>query len=344
MIKCSEFGKLKGIAIEKISLSNAAGMEVSVLTLGATIQSVVVPGKDGKKVDVALGYDTPQEYYENGGYFGATIGRNGNRISGSAFDLNGKHYTLTTNEGPNQLHGGKLGFDKKVWNYKTDEAKNAVTFSCKSKDGEEGFPGNVEASITFTLTEDNKMILEYRALSDQDTLVNMTNHWYINLNGQGSGDVLTHTLKVNAASYTPTGEWTIPTGEIAPVAGTALDFGMEKKIGQDIAALQGSSLKGYDNNFVLGEPGKTKEAATACGDQSGICMRVTTNTEAMQFYTGNFISERKGKGGKEYRQYSGFCLESQHFPDAINHANFPNPVLKAGENYYHRTEFAFTAK
>ncbi len=335
------FDEIRGVSIPEVTLHNAAGMEVSILSYGATIRSVFVPTASGKGVEVCLGYDTIAEYMQNSGHFGGSIGRFANRIAGAAFDLNGVHYTLAANTPPNHLHGGTHGWDTKIWDYTTDKEENSVTFTCRSADMEEGYPGEVHASAKFTLTEDNRMVIEYSAVTDKDTPVNMTNHWYFNLNGHASGSVLDHELQLLADSFTETDAGLIPTGKILPVEGTALDFRTPKTIRRDFEVVRAQPTKGYDNNFVLGEPGVFKKFAVLRGDKTGITMTAYTNMEAVQCYTGNSISDRKGKEKAQYTVNSGMCLEPHHFPNAVNQPEFPSAILHPGETYYHHTEFKF---
>ena len=328
-------------SVAAITLENVNHMRVTLLSYGATIQSIVVPDANGVPTDVLLGYDTPAQYEQNDGYFGASIGRNGNRIADAAFVLNGIRYALTANEGPNQLHGGHTGFDKKLWSYSCRE--NSVEFTTVLADGEEGFPGRLEVSITFTLDDENGLHIDYRAVCDADTVANFTNHSYFNLNGHGSGDILHHTLQLQADAYTPADAHTMPTGEIAPVAGTCMDFRTAKPIGQDIHDAALAPFRGYDTNFCLSGHGLRK-AAEARGDKRGIVMEVLTTLEGVQLYTGNFVTDRTGKGGAQYTQYGGFCLETQHYPDAINQPSFPSPVLRRGEQLHETTIYRFSVR
>lgn len=341
MITVTSFGKINNKDVNRIELANDNGMRAAFISFGAAIQTVIVPDKEGKPVDIALGYETPEEYRDNGGYVGMTIGRCANRISNAAFDLDGKHYVLPANEKTNQLHGGPDGFSFKVWDFVTDEKMNRVTFSCFSPDGEMGYPGNLKASVSFTLKHDNRMVIDYRAETDADTVVNMTNHWYFNLSGQGNGNILDHVLQCSAEKTTPTGALTIPTGEIISVTGTPVDFRKPTAIEKRMDQLISTDLMGYDHNLVLGNPGNMKKAANLLSPETGIFMDLATNQEAVQLYTGNHLTERKGKCGKSYTKFSGMCLETQHFPNAINTPSFPSPVLKAGEKYEHRAEFSF---
>ena len=335
------FGEIKGIQVPEVTLHNSKGMEVSILAYGATVRSVIVPTADGKRVDVCLGYDTIEEYMTNGGHFGGSIGRFANRIGGAAFDLDGVHYTLAANTPPNHLHGGIHGWDSKIWNYTTDEKENSVTFTIKSADMEEGYPGEVNATAKFTVTEENSMVIEYTAVTDKATPVNMTNHWYFNMNGQGSGDVLGHTLQLAADAITETDAGLVPTGKLLPVEGTVYDFRAGKVIATDFAAVRPLDTAGYDNNFILGTPGEFKKFAVLTGDKTGITMTGYTNMEAVQFYSGNHISKRKGKANTEYNDMSGMCLEPHHYPDCVNKPEFPSGILRPGEKYYHHTEFMF---
>ena len=335
------FGQIKGIEIPEVTLHNTSGMEVSILAYGATIRSVFVPTASGKKYEVCLGYDTIDEYINNNGHFGGSIGRFANRISNAEFDLDGQHYKLAANTPPNHLHGGIHGWDTKIWKYTVNKEENSVTFFCKSADMEEGYPGNVEFSGKFTVTEDNRMIIEYRAVTDKATPVNMTNHWYFNLNGHASGEVLDHELQLFADSYTEVDDGLIPTGNILSVEGTPLDFRTAKSIRRDFDQVKDLATLGYDNNYVLGDPGKFKVFAKLHGNQSGITMTASTNMEAFQLYTGNNITDRAGKEKARYKKYDGMCLEPHHCPDAVNKPQFPTAILRPGEEYYHHTEFKF---
>lgn len=336
------FGEIKGIQVPEVTLHNAAGMEVSILAYGATIRSVFVPTADGKRIDVCLGYDTIEEYLEKSGHFGGSIGRFANRIGNAEFDLDGVHYSLAANTPPNHLHGGIHGWDTKIWKYTTDPESNSVTFVCNSADMEEGYPGEVHAEAKFTVTEDNRLVIEYSAVTDKATPINMTNHWYFNMNGHASGDILGHVLQLNADQITETDPGLIPTGNLLSVDGTPYDFRTPKVIGTDFAQVRGLDTAGYDNNFVLGTPGEFKKFAVLTGDKSGLTMTGYTNMEAVQFYSGNHISERDGKANAEYHDMSGMCLEPHHYPDCVNKSNFPSAIIRPGEKYYHHTEFQFS--
>lgn len=329
-------------AVAAITLENEHGMRVTLLSYGATIQSIVVPDRNGRPTDVLLGYADAAEYERHDGYFGACIGRNGNRIAGASFCLNGERFCLTANEGKNQLHGGFCGLDKKIWGFSCRDDRS-VTFTTVLADGEEGFPGRMELAVTYTLRSDNGLQIDYRAVCDRDTVANFTNHSYFNLNGQGSGDVLGHVLQLAADHFTPADAQTLPTGEIAPVDGTCMDFRTPKAIGRDIAADMLAPFRGYDTNFCLAGSG-LRQIAEARGEKSGIVMQVATTLEGVQLYTGNFITPRTGKDGAQYAPYSGFCLETQHYPDAINQPAFPSPVLRQGQPLHETTVYRFRAE
>jgi len=341
MIKDRYFGTHHGKPVMAIDMENGRGMKVTLLSLGATIQSIKAPDREGDLVDVALGYDTPAEYEANGGYVGATIGRHGNRIGNARFMLNGSEYVLDANEGKNQLHGGANGFDMKIWRYKLLE--KAVVFTCHAWDMESGFPGNIETSVTFTLGEDNSLTLSYKARCDKDTVANFTNHCYFNLNGHDSGDIHEQWVRIFADQYTVCDKESIPTGVIAPVKGTQLDFTAGKLLKEGIDAPDIMVYGGFDHNFVLQGHGY-RQCAEAYSAKTGIGMKVYTGLEGMQLYTGNFIDDRDGKGGTRYHRRGGFCMETQHFPDAINHENFPTPVLKYGETLEEKTCYRFYVK
>ena len=321
-----------------ITLENCNHMRVTLLSYGATIQSIVVPDRDGVLTDVLLGYESVKEYEENNGHFGGSIGRNGNRIANAAFTLNGQRFQLTANNGKNQLHGGLHGFDSRLWNYACRE--NSVDFTTVLTDGEDGFPGRLDVTITFTLTDDNALRIDYRAVSDADTVANFTNHAYFNLNGHDSGDMLGHLLQLNASAYTPINAQILPTGEIAPVDGTCMDFRTPKPIGRDIHDAALAPFRGYDTNLCLDGCGLRK-IGQAEGDKSGIVMEIETTLEGIQLYTGNSISDRAGKNGARYASYGGFCLETQHYPDAINQPAFPAPILRRGEQLHETTIYRF---
>jgi aldose 1-epimerase len=327
-------------------LTNANGMEALVTNYGATVVSLLVADKNGKKGDVVFGYDSIQGYYNGRAYFGCVAGRYANRIANGQFRLDGKTYDLAKNNGPNSLHGGIKGFDKVVWTAKQDDGGLTLTYT--SKDGEEGYPGNLTVTVMYSLKNDNSLQIDYSAVTDKATLVNVTNHSYFNLEGQGQGDILDHELQFNADGFTPVDSTLIPTGEIRKVAGTPFDFTSPHKIGERINDTSDLQIKyglGYDHNFVLnGETGKMKLAARVKAPISGRIMEVHTTEPGVQFYSGNFLNgSEKGKGSV-YGYRTGFCLETQHFPDSPNQPSFPSAVLKPGEEYRSTTIFKFSAE
>jgi aldose 1-epimerase len=342
------FGKTTdGRPIDRYTLKNAHGLEADVITWGAIVTRLVVPDRTGTPGDVVLGFDTLDGYLKEHPYFGAIVGRYGNRIAKGRFTLNGKTYTLATNNGPNSLHGGLKGFDKQVWTARPVTAADgqAVELSYVSKDGEEGYPGTLTARVTYTLTNSNALRIEYDLTSDKDTVANVTNHSYFNLAGQGTGDILSHEAMINADRFTPVDETLIPTGELRPVAGTPFDFRTPMPIGSRITATdeQIKFGKGYDHNFVVnGEAGSLRHAVRVTEKTSGRVMEVYTTEPGVQFYTGNFLDgSLRGKGGKVYAFRNGFCLETQHFPNSPNTPSFPTTVIRAGEHYKSQTEYRF---
>mmetsp|Transcript_6535 Transcript_6535/g.18223 ORF Transcript_6535/g.18223 Transcript_6535/m.18223 type:complete len:389 (+) Transcript_6535:81-1247(+) len=338
-------------------LKNSNGMEVHIIPVGCAIQRLIVPDKNGKLDDVVLGCDDVISYLDGSSpYFGAIVGRCANRISNASFSIRGKIAKLAANAGTASLHGGIQGFDKAVWKCKDGvvETKlgHSITFTHVSPSGDEGYPGTVEATVTYTLTSDsNQLITEMSATTTEDTIINLAQHSYFNLSGHKSGNVLDHVLKIYGDHYTPLGEDMVTTGEILPVRGTPLDFTSQKDIGLHIASLPG----GYDHNYILHSMGplarfvvkngmystSPKLAASVFDPASGRCMDVKTTAPAMQFYTGNFLNGVKGKDGGRYMKHSGFCLETQGFPDAVNKPNFPSVVLKPGETYKHVLVYRF---
>jgi len=309
---------------------------VEMLGYGATIRAIWVKDRDGNPVDVCLGYDTIEEYREQDGYLGATVGRNANRIANSCISINGKEYSLTANEGKNQLHGGYNGFDRKLWTYRLEE--NGVVFSLDSADGEEGFPGNLHVEVAYRVGG-CALYIEYRAKSDQDTIVNLTNHAYFNLGGQNSGKVNDHVLKVFASRYTPVNEELITTGELATVEGTALDLRKGVSMSCLFANEALTATNGLDHNFVLDS--KNGVAASLWCPRTGIGLEVETTLEGIQIYSCGAMTKRKGKDGADYDEHHAVCLETQHFPDAIHHVNFPSPILRCGEEYNEKTLYRF---
>jgi aldose 1-epimerase len=348
MIEKKPFGKTAdGKDVDLYVLTNASGMTAKVMTYGAILTELDVPDRDGKMADVVLGFDDLKGYLGGHPFFGATVGRVANRIARGKFTLDGKEYTLAKNNGPNALHGGMKGFDKKVWQAEQVPADNgvAVKFTCTSPDGEEGYPGTLTASVTYTLTNANELRLDYTATTDKATPVNLSNHSYFNLAGQSSGDILGHELTLEAEKYTPVDDTLIPTGKIESVKGTPLDFTTPHKIGERIKELRGDPV-GYDHNFVLNGGGKKLAlGARVVEPRSGRVMEMLTTEPGVQFYTGNFLDgSNKGKGGAVYNKHAGFCLEAQHFPDSVNHANFPSVILRPGQTYKQTTVYKFSTK
>lgn len=327
-------------------LENAKGSWADILTLGATLNGLGVPDKDGKIRDVVLGRADANGCLTAGGYLGAVIGPSGNRIAGASFTLEGKTYRLTPNEGPNNLHSGPNGFDKKNWAATELEGRNALRLTCFAPDGESGFPGNRKVAVTYELTEDDQICLTYEGESDATTTFNMTNHAYFNLNGEGSGSILSHKLMINARGLSVVADsQAIPTGECAPLEGTVFDFSTPTAIGDRIEAddEQLHFTGGYDHNYVVDlgyEKGKIRSIAKACSLESGIRMEVLTDCPCVQFYAGNGL-KGPGKNGHVYGKREGFCLETQVQPNAINTPGAYSPVVKAGEKYLSRTIYAF---
>lgn len=339
------FGTTKeGMNVTEYTLKNANGMELSVIDLGATVVSVKVPDAKGGIRDVVLGYDSPVEYQEHTTYFGAIIGRNANRIHNAQVTLDGITYKLEANDNENNLHSGAKGFHAVMWDLAEAEGQS-LTFSYLSRDGEQDFPGNMTTKVTYTLTDENEVIIAYEAVTDKTTVANLTSHCYFNLNGHESGCVEDQELEILASYYTPmVDSRSIPTGEVEKVADTPMDFRKMKKIGTDIREdfEQLKHAGGYDHNYVLDKAeGEMQLVARAKSAESGICMDVYTDNIGLQFYAGNFIGEQAGKNGVTYGDRHGFCLESQYFPNAINEENFKTPVLRPGETYQTTTKYRF---
>ena len=339
-------------SIKLFTLRNENGMTVKVTNYGAIITSIVVPDRDGKMADVALGYNRVEDYINavDKPYFGAVVGRYGNRIANGEFTLNGETYSLLKNNGANHLHGGAVGFDKVVWDADFNPSKNTVSLRYVAKDKEEGYPGNLQLRVSYTLTNNNAIVVNYHATTDKATPINVTQHTYFNLKGEGQGTILDHELMLNAKKFTPVDESLIPTGKMPRVMGTPFDFTTAKAIGRDIGQ-ENEQLRfglGYDHNWILDKSGKKDEltlAAQVHEPSSGRVMEIHTTEPGIQFYCGNFLDGRlKGKSGKPYIHRGGFCLETQHFPDSPNQPNFPSAILKPGEVFQSQTVFKFSTK
>ncbi len=341
----SDFGTTaKGDHAALYTMKNENGMEIAVSDYGAILVKVLVPGRDGILRDVVLGYDDVSGYECGTLYFGATVGRVANRIKGGAFELNGNTYPLTKNDNQNTLHGGTDYYDKRMW--KVEEADDShVSLALHSADGDQGFPGEVDIRVTYTLTDNNEVKIRYHAVPVEDTLLNLTNHSYFNLSGHNSGTVLDQEVMICADAFTRADEESIPTGELLLVEGTPMDFRSGKPIGREIHA-DYEAVKfgqGYDHNWALNGSGY-RQAASMYSGQSGIEMKVYTDLPGMQFYTGNFIEQEKGKEGAVYRKRQGVCFESQYFPDAVHKEQFEGPVVRAQEAYDTTTVYQFQLK
>jgi aldose 1-epimerase len=342
-IEKSHFGKLPdGTPVDLYTLTNANGLVAKITTYGTIITKLHVPDRTGEIADVVLGFNTLAPYLKGHPHFGCTTGRVANRIAKGTFVLDGKTYHLAINNGPNHLHGGLKGFDKAVWKAEPQLAA-AVKFSYTSPDGEEGYPGSLQTTVTMTLTDANELRIDYSALTDKPTLVNLTNHSYFNL--AAGGDILRHELTINADAVTAVDATLIPTGEIRPIAGTPLDFRTPQTIGSRFSDLKITPV-GYDDNYVLNGGGKALAfAARVFEPKCGRVMEVLTTQPGVQLYTGNWLDgSLLGKGGVPYRQHSGLCLETQHFPDSINHPNFPSIILRPGQTYRQTTVHKFSTR
>ena len=339
-----KFGTTKcGKDVYAYTLSNAGGMQAKIINFGANLISLLVPDQNGNLEDVVLGFDKLEDYYGNGSFFGATVGPSANRIAGACFEIDGQRYQIDANDGENNLHSHiEEGYHKRVWD--VTETENGLVLSLEGKDGEMGFPGNKKVTVTFSLSDDNALKLSYHVTADANTIVNMTNHTYFNLAGHKAGRIEDHLLKINASHYTPVVPGAIPTGKIAPVEGTPMDFTKMKPIGQDINA-DCEQLKigqGYDHNFVIdGADGTLREIAEAEDPKSGRKMKVFTDLPGVQFYAGNCIGEETGKENTAYGPRKGFCLETQFYPDNIHHPNFPQAVFGPGKDYDSVTIYQF---
>ena len=352
-IKKEPFGSVGGQAVDRYTLTNCNDMEVKVLTYGGIFQSIVVPGKGNKRANVTLGFDNLQDYVDKSPFFGCITGRYANRIANGQFTLDGTTYHLPINNPPNSLHGGFVGFDKHVWAATPFQTSKTVGLVLRftSPDGDQGYPGELTTRVTYTLTEQNEIVMDYHATTDAPTIVNLTNHAYWNLQGEGTSSIDDHVLELRAPNYTPVDETLIPTGSIDPVAGTPLDFGKPTAIGERIREGHPQLVigRGYDHNWVLDRPSPSDEslilAARVHEPDSGRILAVYTTEPGIQFYSGNFLDGTLvGTSGRMYRQGDGFALETQHYPDSPNHANFPSTVLRPGEVYETRTIYQFGKK
>lgn len=346
----SDFGQLPdGTPVGLYTLSNKNGIAIGVITYGARVTTLKTPDKNGQFADIVLGFDNIEGYLSTNPYFGAIVGRYGNRIAKGRFSLDGKDYKLAVNNGANALHGGLKGFDKVVWTARDASTPEgaAVELTYVSKDGEEGYPGNLTVKVTYTLTDANEVQLDYSATTDKLTVTNITNHSYFNLAGAGSGDILSHVMRLRAASFTPVDSGLIPNGKIAPVIHTPFDFANPIAIGARIDQAGDEQIKfggGYDHNWVIDNPnvGSMAMAAEVSDPVSGRTLQLSTTQPGVQFYTGNFLDGTiQGKGGKVYGKRGAFCLETQHFPDSPNHPAFPNTMLNPKDTMKSRTVWRF---
>ena len=350
-IEKSVWGKTEaGRTVHLYTLRNGNGMTMRVANLGGIIQSLTAPDRNGDFADVVLGYDGLDDYIHDTRHFGAVVGRYGNRIAGGKILLDGTTYQLTVNRPPNHLHGGNQGFEKRIWNAEAIIRDEAVGLKLHylSKDGEEGYPGNLDSTVCYWLTDANELRIEYSATTDQPTPVNLTNHSYFNLSGAGNGNILGQELMLRADRFTPVDKVLIPTGELRPVAGTPFDFTKSTAIGARVDG-DNQQLKfggGYDHNYVFSHwDGKLRLVGSVHDPRTGRMMEILTTEPGVQFYCGNFLDGSDiGKGGKRYARRSGFCLETQHFPDSPNRPRFPSCILRPGEVYHHVTVYRFSAK
>ena len=340
------YGEVDGEKITQYTLTNPSGMVVKIINYGATVTDIITPDKNGKMGNVVLGYDSLAGFLQTGNpYFGCIVGRYANRIANARFTLDGKEYTLAPNNDGNTLHGGNKGFDKRIWkasDINTDSI-SAIKFTYDSKDGEEGYPGNLHSEVVYSLTKNNELKIEYTATTDKATPVNLTNHCYFNLSAGTDSTILDHELMINAGQYTPVNDKLIPTGKIDTVKGNAMDFTTTKKIGKDIAQVAG----GYDHNWVFQKPeNRFDMLASLYHEPSGRYMEVRTTEPGIQFYSGNFLNGtlKNTRSGVKYVKHAGLCLETQHFPDSPNQPSFPTTILKPGETYQQITTYKFSTK
>jgi len=342
-VEISSFGTMPdGRPVELYTLTNQNGLVAKITNFGTIIQELHVPDRQGRLGDVVLGFDRLEPYLGGHPYFGATVGRVANRIANGRFTLDGKHYTLAVNNGPNHLHGGRIGFDKALWQAQPGEGVS-VKFSHTSPDGDEGYPGALKVEITMSLSDANEFSIDYVAHCDQSTIINLTNHSFFNL--AGGGDILGHQLMLSAAYYTPKQPSGVPTGEVLPVKGTLLDFTTLQSVGARFAEL-GGDPPGYDHNYVINRAGKGLALAARLYDEgTGRMMEVQTTQPGVQLYTGNYLDGTlTGKGGVVYQRHAALCLETQHYPDSINHHGFPTIVLRPGQAYHHTTVHKFSTR
>ncbi len=344
-VKTSSFGKTAdGHEVTLYSCENANGLKMSLIDFGATMVTFETPDRDGKLANINVGFDNIAGYEGDHPYFGATVGRFCNRIAKGKFSINGETYTLATNNGENHLHGGVKGFNKRMWTGEVIDTGKAVgvKFTYTSKDGEEGYPGNLTTTVEYTLNNENQLRIEFTATTDKATAINLTNHNYWNLAGAGSGTILKHHLHLDAAKYLPVDDSLIPTGKLASVTGTPLDFTTATEIGARIKQIKADPV-GYDHCFVVdGEAGKLRSAATVTDPASGRVMKISTTQPGIQFYTGNFLDGSAANGNN--KQYEAFCLETQHYPDSPNQPEFPSAILKPGGKFHQVTVHHFSAK
>lgn len=343
-VSLTKFGTTKdGKEITKYTIANSKGMKASVINYGAILTNLWVPDKTGTVEDIVLGYDDPESYFENGSFFGATVGPNANRIANASFSINGQKYQLAVNDGPNNLHSDYMkGYHKQLFEAKVND--DGVTFLLEDADGSMGFPGNKKISVTYSLSEENELSIHYEATSDADTIINMTNHTYFNLKGHKAGNIEDHILCINASKYTPVIPGAIPTGELAPVKDTVFDFTSPKKIGEDINKDidQLTMVKGYDHNWVLDNyDGNMRKIASVCVDGVSRMMEVYTDLPGVQFYAGNCIAPTVGKENTKYSPRFGLCLETQYYPNTANEPSFPGCVFGPDKKYDTTTVYKF---
>jgi aldose 1-epimerase len=345
------FGKMPdGREVYAYTLKNKHGSKARFIEYGGTLVSLDMPDRNGAMVDVVLGFNTLEDYLKKSPFFGCITGRFANRIAKGRFTLNGQSYVLAANNGPNHLHGGEQGFDKRLWEAEVGETEKGpfITFHDVSPDGDQGYPGALTSKVTYTLGHDNSLSIDYLAETDKPTIVNLTHHSYFNLAGEGRGNILDHQLTLHCSNYTPIDETSIPLGSIEPVKGTPFDFTMGHTIGARIndSHEQIQRGQGYDHNMVIdGQPGEMRPVAEVYEPQRGIVLTVRSDQPGVQFYTGNFLDgSAQGKSGVAYSRRTGFCLETQNFPDAPNQPDFPSPVLNPGQPYVHRVEYVFSTR